>query len=224
MIFIPACRMDGAEHRTDAARLHQLEVDTVHASGKRRHVLRVVNALVGEHRDADALAHPAQAGPVVPRNRLFHQLDAQRLDLTQHAHRVRGTPRGVGIDPQESAVAAADEAQVLDVLGSPELHLDDREVADRVELLLHLLGIGHPERDRRTRHRSRIETEELPHLHPSRRPIQSCSADSSAARAARWPSSSWSSRCSIASSANGSSPRCGAQASSARSTSTRFSP
>src|SRR6185503_2338671 len=122
---VRACRVNRAAHLGDAAGLHDLEVHAVHAAGEVGDVGGVMTALVGEHRDAAPLPHPLETGQVLARHRLLHQLDAQRLDLAQHAHRVGGVPRGVGVDPQATVVAAPDALEVLDVAGSAELDLED---------------------------------------------------------------------------------------------------
>ena len=180
-----AGRLDGAPHLAQPAGLHELEVHAVHPSRQVREVRGAVHALVREHRDAAALAHPAQAVQVLARHRLLDQLEVERLDLAQDAHRLGGVPGRIGVHPDAAAVAGPDASQVVHVALATQLDLEHREIHHRVELALHLLGRGHAEGHARERGAGRIEPEPLPdrQLEPLADPVVQRHLDGGARRA-----------------------------------------
>jgi len=125
----------------------------------------VVAALVGEHRDPAALAHPAQAVQVAARDGLLDQLEVERLDAAEHADCVGRAPRRIRVDANPAAIRPADALEVLHVAGAAELHLDRREIVHGRQLPLHLLRARHAAGDARERRARGIEAEQLPDRH-----------------------------------------------------------
>jgi hypothetical protein len=186
--------VDHAQHLAQAAGLHQLEVHAVDATREVRDVGRIVCALVRVHRDAAALAHPAQAVEIAARHRLLDQLELERLDAAQHAHGVRRRPRAVRIDADAPAIAATNALEVLDVARAPSFTLSIGNSRTESSFFSISSGLAMPS----VTHDSGVREGSTPSsFHtgtPRRLPAQSCSAVSIAARAAPWPCSAPSSR------------------------------
>ena len=127
-------RVNQAQRLGRAAGLGQLHHQPARPVAQPRHVGREVAALVDIERQRRAAVEPGQAFEILGRQRLLDELDAQPGERRQQTQGLVARPAAVGVDPQRLARALPDPLHRPEVIGAPDLDLENGVILCLVEL------------------------------------------------------------------------------------------